>query len=95
MESLAEQGNYLHSKGLLLDTEQLESIQDNPKLTDIFVCLSKVEPRDRAIWEDFNLGGVSMHNIGRQRGLSRQQVHNVIKGVRIQIKKQMGLSTVI
>lgn len=95
IENLVEKHNSMHSKGLLLDSEQMDSIKDNRQVTDIFVCLSKIEPRDRAIFEDYEFGSVSMNNIAKQRGLSRQQVYNIVEDVRIKIKKQMNLSTVI
>jgi DNA-directed RNA polymerase specialized sigma24 family protein len=94
MDQAAAQGNHYH-RGFVMDTELLENVADDEKLISIFTCLSHIEPEPRAIFEDYQFSNISMNTIGKQRGLSRQQVHKIIKRVRIDIKKQMGLSTII
>ncbi len=94
MTRAVSQGNHYH-RGFVMDTELLDDVAEDEKLINIFTCLSHIDPEPRAIFEDYQFSNVSMNAIGKQRGLSRQQVHKIIKRVRIDIKKQMGLSTII
>jgi hypothetical protein len=93
MAVAASEGNHYH-RGFVLDSELLEDIADNEKMVSIFSCLSHIEPEARAIFEDYQFSNISMNTIGKQRGMTRQQVYRVVRGVRHDIKKLMNLSTV-
>lgn len=90
----ANRGNYYH-RGFVTDDEMVQDVNDNQKIKDIFTCLSHIEPEPRAIFEDYAFSNISMNTIARQRGISRQRVHQIICQVRVQCKKMLNLSTVL
>lgn len=90
----ANHGNYYH-RGFVTDGELIQDVTDSQKLKDIFSCLSHIEPEPRAIFEDYTFSDISMNTIARQRGISRQRVHQIICEVRVQCKKMLNLSTVL
>jgi hypothetical protein len=92
MDQAASEGNRYH-QGFILDSELLEDIADDPKLTSILGCLSHVEPEPRAIFTDYVFGHITMNTLSKQYGMSRQKIYRTIRGVRHDIKALMGLST--
>jgi len=89
----ANHGNYYH-RGFLTDDELIQDVNDNSEIKSIFKYLIRVEPRDREIFESYMFADVSMNTLAREHGVSRQAIYKIIRGVRLSIKKQMGLSTV-
>ncbi len=93
MQKTVSQGNHYH-RGLLTDSEMIEDVTDNNKLTSIFHCLVHIEHHDRQIFEDYQFGNVSMNELARQHNTNRQAIYRTIRSVRHDIKKMLSLSTV-
>lgn len=89
----ANRGNHYH-RGLLTDSELIEDVQQNDKLTSIFQCLAKIDPTERQIFEDYQFGDLTMNELARQHGTNRQAIYRTIKRVRHDVKKMLSLSTV-
>jgi hypothetical protein len=93
MTIAVSQGNHYH-RGLVSDSELLEDIADDPKLTSILGCLSHIEHDRRNLFQDYTFSKVSMNTLAKEYGMTRQQVYRAIRSVRHDIKAMMGLSTV-
>jgi DNA-directed RNA polymerase specialized sigma24 family protein len=93
MERKVSAGNHTQ-QFFTMDSEMIENVQDDKKITSIFTCLAKLDPQKRMIFEDYEFTNMSMNKIAKDRGLSRQQVYTTIRSVRHDCKKMLGLSTV-
>lgn len=93
MQREVSKGNFT-KRFFTMDYDQLAQIEDDRRFPSLFDCLRHVDPLKRQIFEDHEIGGISMNEIAKERNMSKSSVQRAIREVRHDCKRLLGLSTV-
>lgn len=94
MEKEVSRGNFT-KRFFTMDFDQLAEIEDDRRFPTFFEVLRLVDdPVKREIFLDHEVTGLSLGAIAEEHGMTKAKVQRIVREVRHDCKKYLGLSTV-